>query len=148
MLINQQAGLKTKCYYYFFQDMKDSDEEFSQSFVKQELNPPIVFHLLLWHQKHYQLHTEQVTWLRIYNSLNLFSEKFQNVKIVKYGVPIWNQYGKYKKMSTNMPMFGSVVLEIDCDISTNRTSVNWNMYFGSVRVMKNKISWYDDSYLI
>ncbi len=37
-------------------------------------------------------------------------------------VYIWNQHRKgIRKMSTNTPMFGPVVLEITCDIFINKT---------------------------
>ncbi len=32
----------------------------------------------------------------------------------------WNQHGKYSKMNTNKPMFGPGVLEIACDVVTNK----------------------------
>ncbi len=61
-------------------------------------------------------------WVSMYSTLSLFRKLFTNFKIFqnftisKYCIHIWNQHGKCIKMSTNMPMFGLVVLEIVCDI--------------------------------
>ena len=50
----------------------------------------------------------------------LFVRKFsKKIKIVKSGAYIWNQHGKYIKMSTNKPIFDPVVLEIAYDIFIN-----------------------------
>ncbi len=45
----------------------------------------------------------------------------QNFKIGKTYAHIWNQHRKCIRMSTNMPMFGLVVLEIACDIFIHMT---------------------------
>ncbi len=55
------------------------------------------------------------------NSLHEFSENFQKcLRIVKYCGHIWNEHGKCIKMSTNMPMFGPVVLKTIYDIFINK----------------------------
>ena len=43
-------------------------------------------------------------------------------KIVKLCFNFWNQHGKCIKMNTNMPLFGSVVLEIACGIFISEMS--------------------------
>ncbi len=45
-----------------------------------------------------------------------FFRKFSRISEYKYCAQIWNQHAKCIKMSTNMPMFGPVVLEIACGI--------------------------------
>ena len=49
---------------------------------------------------------------------------FKNFGILKDYGHIWNQHGKYIKMSTNMPQFGPVVLEIPGSIFPNKTSLS------------------------
>ncbi len=63
-----------------------------------------------------------LTWVSI-SVRKLISENavniviiFSNLKNAIFYVHIWNLYGKCIRMSTNMPMFGPVVLEMDCDI--------------------------------
>ena len=53
-----------------------------------------------------------------------FQKSSKNFTIVKYYAHMWNQHSKYIKMSTNMTIFGSVVLEIACDINIVMVNVN------------------------
>ena len=65
---------------------------------------------------------------------NFITENDQNLRFAVCGVNIWNQQGKYIKISPNKPMFGPVVLKLTCrNFQHKASSFHWSMAFACVK---------------